>query len=334
LKNDTLLSKSASGGVFAGVASKILETEGNAVFGCAFDREMVARHLCVTDAGKIEPLQSSKYVQSDVGDTYLQAKDLLQARKTVLYSGTPCQIAGLYSYLGGNDDHLFTVDLICHGVPSPLLFKRYIEWLEKKYGEKILYFDFRCKEKTGWGLKTKTKTKTKTKFRMPDVDPYYRGFLGNSTLRECCHNCHYANAQRMGDLTMGDYWGIENIHPEFYDKRGVSVILVNTEQGQRLIRAFGNQFDLIESTLDKAVAGNKVLGRPASRSAQREAAYKDINNNKLDIFKQRAYKISFIAAKSVAAKKVVKSVVKRVLPQRLIQIYKAFKKNHNQGEKR
>jgi coenzyme F420-reducing hydrogenase beta subunit len=326
LKNDTLLSKSASGGFFAGVAAKILETEGNAVFGCAFDQEMVARHICVTDAGKIEPLQSSKYVQSDVGDTYLQAKDLLQAGKTVLYSGTPCQIAGLYSYVGGNYDNLFTMDLICHGVPSPLLFKRYIEWLEKKYGEKTLYYDFRCKEKSGYALKLRTETKTK--FNIAHRDPYYRSFIENHTLRECCYNCHYANTQRMGDLTIGDYWGIENIHPEFYDKRGVSVILVNTEQGQRLLRAFGDQFDVIESALGKAVMENGNLHRPSPRSAQREAAYKDINNNNLDIFKQRAYKIDFL----MATKMTVKRVVKRVLPQSVIQGYKALKRRHSQDK--
>jgi hypothetical protein len=132
----------------------------------------------------------------------------------------------------------------------------------------------------------------------------------------------------MGDLTIGDYWGIEHIHPEFYDKRGVSVILVNTEQGQRLLQALGNQFDMIESALGKAVMENESLHRPSPRSAQREAAYKDINNNNLDIFKQRAYKINFL----MAAKSVVKGAVKRALPQSAIQRYKALKMRCSQDK--
>jgi coenzyme F420-reducing hydrogenase beta subunit len=177
LKNDKVLSESASGGVFSGLAIKILnEYPGSAVFGCAFDEDLVARHICVTDITNIELLQSSKYVQSDINDTYLQVETLLKSGKAVFLSGTPCQIAGLYAYIRRDYDNLYTADLFCHGVPSPLLFKRYLERLGKLYGEKITFYDFRNKDKSGWGfrwrwrlgygLQIKVQTKTKTKYRM------------------------------------------------------------------------------------------------------------------------------------------------------------------------
>jgi len=188
-KNDALRVKSASGGVFSGIATHILETPGNAVFGCAFDENIVARHVCATDINGLPPMQSSKYVQSDVGDTYKQAKNLLENGVTVLYSGAPCQIAALYAFLGGDYDNLLTVDFICHGVPSPLLFKRYIEWLGKKMKGTIINYNFRDKTHYGWGLVANAKTKKRQKTFFPKMDPYYITFYNNSTLRECCYSC-------------------------------------------------------------------------------------------------------------------------------------------------
>jgi coenzyme F420-reducing hydrogenase beta subunit len=314
LKDNEILSKSASGGVFAGIAAEVLDERGNAVFGCAFDANMVARHICVTDIGDLAPCQSSKYVQSDVGDTYLRAREYLEAGKRVFYSGTPCQIAGLYAYLGKDYDGLITADLICHGVPSPLLFKRYIAWLGERFGDKIIYYDFRNKQKHGWGLMIKTKTKTKT--IMPDSDPYYNAFLETKTLRECCYSCRYADTDRVGDITLGDFWGVENAHPKFYDPKGVSLVLVNTEKGERLFRSLESKFHIIESKLEYAMQIN--LKQPSPRHKQRDFIYKNIGDEDIDVFKSASFKPSIKTA--------IKWRIKSVTPLFALRVYRKMKR--------
>ncbi|MDR0764481.1 MAG: Coenzyme F420 hydrogenase/dehydrogenase, beta subunit C-terminal domain [Synergistaceae bacterium] len=159
--DDKKLYESASGGVFLALAEKFL-VEGKAlVFGAALDKNNVCRHIGIRDIAGITPLQSSKYVQSDTLDTFDETKQALDHGLKVLYSGTPCQIAGLHAYFGKDYDNLYTVDVICHGVPSPALFEKYIQMLEEQEEDgKIIYFNFRSKYRTGWnvrGYMTKTK---------------------------------------------------------------------------------------------------------------------------------------------------------------------------------
>ena len=310
LKDRELLLKSASGGVFAGIARHVLQTPGSAVFGCAFDKDLdkdldkdsdkdlVARHVCVTDAKDIEPLQSSKYVESDVGDTYTQTKQLLEQEKTVLYSGTPCQIAGLYAFLGRDYDNLFTMDLICHGVPSPLLFKRYVTWLGKKHGGKVIDYSFRSKDKRGWGkcCKVVVKTKSKTKRLYPNLklDPYYSQFLAAGTYRESCYVCKYSASSRVGDITIGDFWGVELAHPGFHSKDGVSVILVNSQKGGDLLNTALINYEIIESTFDNAAIYQGNLSKPTKRPEVRDTALQDIHNDDVSFLEKGCYRISGI----------------------------------------
>ena len=164
-KNDVDIMRSASGGAADSAAKTILQM-GGVVYGAAYDEQLAVSHIEVTDEAERENLQSSKYVQSDPKDSYTKVKQRLSEGKTVLFTGTPCQIAGLYAFLGGNPENLYTVDLICHGVPSPKFFKKYLEYQNKQTAGRVIYFNFRSKDKRGWGtqylLKTKTKTKTKT----------------------------------------------------------------------------------------------------------------------------------------------------------------------------
>jgi len=296
LKDDDKLSKSASGGFFIGLASKTLETPGNAVFGCALDENLVARHICVTDINEAEALQSSKYVQSNVGNAYSQAKAFLSEGKSVLFSGTPCQVAGLYAYLGKNYDNLSTADLICHGVPSPLLFKRYTDRLTKKYSGKIVDVNLRDKHKFGWGVNTgvkiKTNTGTKNKVIPRQLDPYISSFLDGFIFRESCYSCRYSCGRRVSDFSLGDFWGVDNSHPEHYDARGVSVVLVNSEKGERILEEILDDFETFETTFDIAASRNSNLVRPSPRPALRNEAYKEIKNETTDIFDTIAYKIT------------------------------------------
>ena len=326
-KNDALLSKSASGGGFAGIAKTVLEKPDSAVFGCAFDDNMIARHVYVTDLKEITPLQNSKYVQSDVGDAYLQARALLDEGKTVFFTGMPCQIAGLYAFLGRDHDNLLTADLICHGVPSPMLFRKYLGWLGRKHGGEITDYDFRCKEKNGWGYMIKatikTGTGTKTKTIIPYVDPYFNSFLSTYTFRECCYACQYANSSRTADLTLGDFWGVEESHPEFHDLKGVSVVLINTKKGENFFSAMQDDFDIVESTYEKAAARNWNLSQPSLRPPQRDLAYSVAGGEEIDFINNPAFRIGKRKVFRVCFKASVKQVFKSI--PLLEKMYRAVK---------
>jgi len=314
-KDDALRIKSASGGVFAGIAINILKNYNGAVFGCAFDNNIVARHICITDAKDIGLLQSSKYVQSDVSDTYLQAKNLLEQGKTVFYTGCPCQIAGLYAFLGKNYDNLLTADLICHGVPSPLLFKRYLGWLGKKLGGNVIYYNFRHKQKNEQGSFIMAKTKTKTKIIPKPNDVHYNAFNAARTLRESCYSCKYASANRVGDITLGDFWGIKDIHPEFRDSReAMSIVLVNNEKGERFVKEIYNEFYVVDSIVSKVLKSQRSLYVPKPRPELRDTAYAHINNETVNIFKEAAFKLS------------TKAVLKKYIPPFILKAFRAVKR--------
>ena len=221
LKDGGELKESASGGVFAALADFVLE-QGGVVFGAAYDENLRVRHCRAENKTELQALKKSKYVASSTERTYSEVAEFLrkEPNRLVLYTGSPCQIHGLYSFLGGKPQNLFTADIVCHGVPSQKLFDKYIAWLGEKQRGKILYYGFRDKDVAGWSCGGKTKTKTKTKVINGSVDPYYSSFMRGETYRLSCYRCPFASVERRpGDITMGDFWGIEFAHPKFYSKR-------------------------------------------------------------------------------------------------------------------
>ncbi len=269
--------RSASGGA-ADVASSIVLQQGGVVYGAAYDENLMVKHIEVTNKADKQKLQSSKYVQSDTSDCYTKAKKRLYAGKLVLFTGTPCQIAGLYAFLGGDKPNLYTIDLICHGVPSPKLFQKYLEYQNQKMNEKIFYFDFRSKDKRGWGTQYLLKTKTKTKTKALSLDRYGKHFMAGDCYRECCYQCEYANTDRIGDVTVGDFWGIAESHPEFYSSKGVSSVFVNTEKGAMLFEQMKKQADTLSVTLEEGLVKQENLIRPTVRIASRDEFYECIND--------------------------------------------------------
>lgn len=282
-KNDKELYKSASGGAFAALARYFLEQNGVCV-GASYYKGWNVGHKIIRSLDDLPSLQSSKYVQSDTLHTYSEVRCLLSQGIKVLYSGTPCQIAGLNSFLGNVDkSNLLTIDLICHGVPSIKLFKSYIQWLEHRYGEPIIDFNFRDKS-SGWGLNVKIKTKTKTKTRSCVIDPYYYHFLKGDTYRECCYRCSYSRPERVGDVTIGDFWGIESILPDFFSKKGVSCLILNTPNVMALIPMFKSLFDMEEVSLNDVMKFQRNLVAPTPRSDMRDIIYKRLDEKDLESF--------------------------------------------------
>ena len=275
-RDDKELGVSASGGAFAAAARVILQ-RGGVIVGAAYHDDMTVGHFVVDRLENLHKVQSSKYVQSNTEATYSQVKELLIRGREVLYSGTPCQIGGLRAYLRKDYDTLYTMDLICHGVASPKLFAKYLIWLGGKMKGKIIGYDFRDKS-CGWGLDYMSKTKTMTKTKPSTLDPYYYHFLEGTTYRECCYRCNYCTKERVGDITIGDYWGVEKEHPEFYSTKGVSCLLVNSDKGMRLWNLIKSEFYFLESTFEQVARANHNLSHPTKRTSRRDSIYLHIDD--------------------------------------------------------
>ena len=280
-RNAASLARSASGGAFPLLARPVLE-DGGTVFGSELLAGGMVRHVMIDSIDDLPRLQGSKYVQSDTADTFSQCLESLRQGRSVLYSGTPCQIYSLRVYLsakGANErmlGNLYTVDLVCHGVTSPALFRLYISWLEERVGAVpgSLCFEFRSKRR-GWGLyyyyyyKAKKGGKVRGRLGFCDDDPYYAAFLGGKLYRSSCYSCRFACPERVGDFTIGDYWGIERAHPEFDSKNGASLLLINSEKGLKFFSdRCEHKCDLIESTIELASKENHNLTAPSCRSIE------------------------------------------------------------------
>ena len=310
-KNDIDIMKSASGGVADSVAKAVLE-RGGFVYGASYDQQLVVNHIEIKEDREREKIQSSKYVQSDPKDTYSKVKQRLSEGKMVLYTGTPCLIAGLYAYLGGDKDNLYTVDIICHGVPSPKFFKKYIEFQNKRLNDSIIYYNFRSKEKKGWGTQYQylLKTHKNKEAKILALDPYGRHFLDGDCYRENCYQCPYANTSRVGDLTVGDFWGIAKSHPNFNSPKGVSSVFINTEKGENLFMLINKYGYTKETTLSEALVKQGNLKHPTGRPIIRDLFYNDID------------KTNFIDNLKVGLQ--LKSRIKNILPYNLIQKLKTL----------
>lgn len=314
-KNKDVLSVSASGGILGALASLIFEKKG-VVFGCAYNDNMETEHICVDNLNGMKMIQGSKYVQSNINTTYTGAKKYLKDGRWVLFTGTPCQIAGLKSYLGKDYDNLITADIICHGVPSVDFFKGYIKYLEEKLKGKVINFKFRDKSK-GWGLMGKIvyekNGKVLDKLILPINSYYYNYFLKGDIYRENCYECKYACGSREGDFTMGDYWGIEKAHPEIETKNGVSVLLVNSKKGMTLIDNLTKYLDLTKSTFEQAREQNDQLNRPTTKSDRREVILKTWREGGYQAVADEYYKSNKKKFMMVIAKMLIPQSIKRFI---------------------
>ena len=272
---------SSSGGAFTEIARPILE-EGGVVFGCALDENLHAVHIYVESMEELsQRLRGSKYVQSRIGDSYSQVKKFLKQGRMVLFSGTPCQIAGLRNYLGRDYDNLITVDLICHGVPSPMIFEDYKKYISETQDMTISDVKFRCK-KSSWIFYNMTVTGHVEKKASPSQyignyysDPYIRGFLRDYFLRPSCHQCRFTNIKRCGDFTVADWWGYRNNSKEDmdYEKKGVSLILCNSHKAVEISKSMKMLWR--ERTVEEAKKTNLSLSRPFPVQNSRKDFWKD-----------------------------------------------------------
>ncbi len=276
---NTMVEKSASGGAFISFANAIINSFHGVVFGSILEPvTFKCKHTFAQSIEELVPMQNSKYVQSEMGYSYAQCKHFLQNGRTVLFSGTPCQVAGLKRYLNYKYDNLFTIDIICHGVPSPQFFNRWIQEIKSKYGENPIQLLFRHKDDRKNRLsafETKIVYETKTVYEAAYNSPYYLSFIRADSYRECCYRCKYAQESRVGDISIGDCdrW---REYPHFYPEEAKSSIMINTEQGERLWKMAQNRFIFQYLDYEKECEINHQLRRPSVRKKIRDRIYRDL----------------------------------------------------------
>lgn len=258
---------SSSGGAFSAFARKILD-KGGIVFGAAFDEKLRCRHIKVGTLEELAPLRGSKYVQSELGDIFLKVKDCLRNGKEVLFTGTPCQVAGLYTYLHKDYDNLLTLDLACHGIPSDAVFQSYLSKLQDLKKCKISSFEFR--RRNGWG-KTPAVSDRGKLTPIYDIENLYMCAFDKSALfRQSCYTCPFAKIPRVGDCSIADFWGIGRHGKPFKHNvlKGVSLVLVNNAKGMEAVMELENVFRE-ERTLGEALVENPNITQPSPLHPQR-----------------------------------------------------------------
>ena len=271
-KDTEVLAKSTSGGAFTAIADAIF-AQGGIVYGAAMLDDMQVKHIRTTGKDDFEGLRSSKYLQSDTGTTYQMVEQDLKQGKFVLYSGTPCQIDGLKNFLGKDYETLYTVDIVCHGVGSQAYFDKYMDFARERYG-KIKALRFRSKEYAGWScggvVVVVDSSDCLKKIPYRDFDNYYYSyFLPGDIYRKSCYSCKYANTNRVGDFTLGDYWGVEALNLPLQTENGCSLLLVNNQHAMQLLDEI-ESLDRVETTVEQAAHCNKQLNAPSKLMDSRQ----------------------------------------------------------------
>jgi len=276
--SDDIRQSSSSGGIFSEIATYILK-EGGIVVGAELGKDGYVRHTVVREIKELYRLRGSKYVQSIVTtDLYKDIKEAINENKKVLFSGTPCQVAAIKSVFK-NSPLLFTLDIICHGVPSPELFKRVYDGIKEKYNG-FEAFNFRMLKKWGEGLNIDKKTDNGIEnISLSVEDSYYLDAFDKGLLnRDCCYSCKYATIERVGDITVGDFWGIGDENQFDYDiKKGCSIVLVNSDKGEQLVNNIKGNLFLEEREAEETIrGGNEQLRHPLLRPKGRDTIYFDL----------------------------------------------------------
>ena len=277
-KDDEIRIKSSSGGVFTLLAEYII-AHGGVVYGAAFDDCYAVKHIRIQKESDIAKLRTSKYVQSRIGNCYKSIKDDLNNVIQVLFTGTPCQIAGLKGFLGKDYSSLWCQDIMCHGVPSPKLWKKYLEELQPG---KISNISFRDKTVSWSQFSVKIEG---DKENICDVfynNVYMKLFLADIALRDSCAHCNCKELNYFSDLTLADFWGLDKSYPEYDDCKGVSLVIVNTHKGIELLDSISDKANMFEVDIDKSLAGNIPAITNTQHHKNRNKFFDNMENMSVD----------------------------------------------------
>lgn len=276
-KDEEIRRQSSSGGMFTMFVEYVIKN-GGVVFGAAFDDDFKVEHICVENVEDLKKLRGSKYVQSNTKNTYKEAKEFLKDGRLVYYSGTPCQIEGLYAYLGKEYDNLITQDLICHGVPSPKVWEQYLKYKNRK----VKGVSFRSKESSTWqDYEVSFTFENSVESKHHDDDVYMRLFLRDVILRDSCYNCSFKKQNRMADITLADFWGIDKVYKEINDQKGTSLLILNSKKAQDLMDKLGDRVVIQEVRLKDAVKHNKSMVKSVKKHRKSSKAFKMLKEGRM-----------------------------------------------------
>ena len=293
-KNKEISAKSASGGIFAALTKQVL-TEGGIVFGSAYTKQFDVEVVPIEKIEDLPRLQGSKYVQSSMNSSFLKIKSELQTGRTVLFCGVPCQVEALKRFLGRSYENLLLVDIVCHGVPSNRMLKDYLSFLADKKKMEVQSIQFRTKTKGqnvyGEIAYRQVSHTGEIAYRQEPLisykSSYYKLFLNCQIFRDSCYHCKFAGTKRPGDISLCDYWGIEDEHPDFVKEvekeglAGISAIMLNTNAGIDFFERLKQEFVLGESTVEQVAKHNPQLQAPSVETAERKQV--------LDCYRQSGY---------------------------------------------
>lgn len=278
-KNEDVRMNSSSGGVFTSLAEYVLE-KGGVVFGAAFSSDFRnVSHIAICDKDSLKLLRGSKYVQSEIGNSYAEAERYLKDDRMVLYTGTPCQIAGLKTYLRKEYEKLICLDIICHGVPSPKVWRKYIQEQEKEFGGFTSSVTFRSK-KTSWKtyeilLEFLNNNSYKKRYY---EDLFMRTFLKDLSLRPSCYECRFKQVKRVSDITIADFWGIESIQSDMDDDKGTSLVIIHSEKGMDIWDKIGEMVISKKADLEEALKYNPSMTKSVKKNEHRDEFFADLDN--------------------------------------------------------
>ena len=298
---------SSSGGVFTPLAEEVLKNNG-AVYGVAMtDDCYAAQYIRITDVKDLALLRGSKYMQAQIGKILKNVKDDLLIGKKVLFSGTACQISGLKKYLWRDYDNLITVDVICHGVPSQKLWRRYVEHQEYKFGSKLKHVNFRCKDDSweDFGMKENELYSSK------DTDPFMQMFLLDYCLRPSCYNC-LSKKEKVSDITIADFWGIDRCAPFMNDGNGTSLVIIRTMKGEQLFNDVKTYFKIKEVSYKNGIRKNPAEHKSPMKPKERESFYLDMESMDFDSLARKYVYPKHVSIKAKIIKK-IKRIVQSVI---------------------
>ncbi|MCM1495269.1 MAG: Coenzyme F420 hydrogenase/dehydrogenase, beta subunit C-terminal domain [Bacteroides sp.] len=269
---------SSSGGFFKALSDVVLEDNG-VVFGAYLTEDFLVRHGYVEQKEDIFRLMGSKYVQSEMGDSYKQAKEFLEQGRWVLFSGTPCQIGGLYSFLGKEYDNLTTVELFCAGIPSQYSWKSYLK--DYHGNEEIRYVQFRYKGQGWWqtGLRFQYLKDDYYFSSRSRLDPYMAAFSNTVNLNETCYHCKFKGEKKNADFSIGDAWNINRIRVNMDDDRGITIVLINSEKGLKIIKKIQRDNHLFEVSLEEAMFAREEWNPNVNVPDNRESFIYDLKEH-------------------------------------------------------
>lgn len=301
-KNDKVRKNSASGALFPAFANLFINKKHGYVCGCILDEKCTPRHIVSNVWADVEKMQDSKYVQSDMGDCIEHVCELLKNGESVLFTGTSCQVAGLYAACTQkriDTSNLLTLDFFCHGVPSPQIWHEYLLFYSKEKHRKVAGYRFRSKQ-YGWGVTSRGTGHLNTVEYFNSVQMSCKDnvsyaarmwrtvFFSNLTLRTYCYSCKYTTAEKPADITMGDFWGIEKVAPQFDDGKGCSLAILHNEKAERLFNELESA-ETLSVTLDDCIKKQANAFKPCAMPSNRNQFWQDYRENGFDFVAKKYF---------------------------------------------